>query len=456
MNSPLPLADSFPAFTEDDWRSAVAKIRRRGGEQAVDSAAVGPEMNALFSRRAGVRAIHGRTDGEPWQIIQPLHSLDAATIAAAIGEDVTSGATGAEIAFAGGLHPLGGQLPVEAARAVAASLAAIIPDGFELRVDTGDSAAVAEAFLDLAAACGADLVLTFDPIAALAVRGRLSASQADLGTTMQAFAERGVVGAAVIADGRLWHAGGATEEQELGATLATFVAHLRLLPEPERIGVALAADADQFRSIAKFRAMRLLLARVSEVAGLASPPPRIHGETAWRMMSHRDPEMNILRATSAAFAAAVGGADSIAVLPFDAIGGGGDDGHARRLARNTQTILAEEAHLFRVTDPAAGSGAIEALTATFAEAAWKRFQTIEAEGGIVAAITGGSLLQEVAEVREARIARVSARDLTMVGVNAYVPDEAEPPAIRTKRAPVSRTEPLRFRRLSEPFEDGAG
>jgi methylmalonyl-CoA mutase len=138
---------------------------------------------------------------------------------------------------------------------------------------------------------------------------------------------------------------------------------------------------------------------------MAAAAVPIHAETAWRMMSRRDPHSNILRTTSAAFSAAVGGADSIAVLPFDAISGAGEE-LARRLARNTQTILAEEAHLFRVADPAAGSGAVEALTAALAEAAWPRFQTIEAAGGVQGALAGGSLQRDIATVRKARRRRV--------------------------------------------------
>ncbi len=349
MNSPIPLAAAFPAFSEDDWRSAVARTRGRGAGIPEDFRAPAPD--ALFPRRVGARPVAGRPAGAPCRIVQRATADEAAAVAAIISEDVAGGATGAEIVFAGSAHPLGGQLPVESATSIAASLAVGMPERFWLRVDTGSSAAAAEAFLDLAAARGAELVFTFDPIAALAARGP-SATPAEIDTGLaalgRALEERGIDGAAVIADGRIWHAGGATEEQELGAAIATFVAHLRVLGKAERIGIALAADADQFRGIAKFRAMRLLLARVGEVAGLTASP-RVHAETAWRMMSRRDSEMNILRTTSATFAAAVGGADSISVLPFDAVDG--DDAHARRLARNTQTILAEESHLFRVADP---------------------------------------------------------------------------------------------------------
>jgi methylmalonyl-CoA mutase len=391
MTPPIPLADVFPVFTEDDWRAAVSIMNRGAVRSPHDSVVGGADAGPLFQRRVGARAIAGRPAAQPWRVIQRVDADNAAAAAAAIEDDVAGGATGAEITFAGSVHPLGGRLPADTAAGLAKALRSTLPDNFQLRIDHGGSMAVAEAFLDLAGARKAELVLAFDPIAASAVRGTGSPDEIAerVRVTAKTFDARGVDGAVVIADGRLWHAGGATEEQELAATLATFVAHLRLLEAAGKIRVTLVADSNQFRTIAKFRAMRLLLARVAEVAGRDTPSPLIHAETAWRTMSADDPEMNILRATTATFAAAAGGADSITVLPLDAVAGG-TNGHARRLARNTQTILAEEAHLFRVADPGAGSGAIETLTATFAETAWKRFQTIEKEGGMLAAIAGGS------------------------------------------------------------------
>ena len=118
----------------------------------------------------------------------------------------------------------------------------------------------------------------------------------------------------------------------------------------------LAADADQFLTIAKFRALRKLWARVEAACGLAPEPAFVSAETAWRMMTQRDPHVNILRATIAAFAAALGGADAITVLPFTAALGL-PERFARRIARNTQLVLLEESHLAKVADPAAGSGA---------------------------------------------------------------------------------------------------
>src|SRR5262249_45822957 len=162
----------------------------------------------------------------------------------------------------------------------------------------------------------------------------------------------------LVADGRVVHGAGGTETQELAYVIAAAVTYLRTL---EAHGIALddarrmiffrlAADADQFLTIAKFRALRMIWARVEESCGLTPEPTFIAAEIAWRMMTRNDPQVNILRTTIATFAAAVGGADAITVLPFTSALGL-PDAFARRIARNTQLILIEEAGIGRVADP---------------------------------------------------------------------------------------------------------
>jgi methylmalonyl-CoA mutase len=399
------------------------------------------------------RANAARATGTRQAIVQRPHRLDAAAIASELG----GGATGLDVVLPGTLHPLGPNVGAGQARATIAALTGAIPDGFLLRVDAGSADLASAASFDatslveLAVAKGCRLVFTFDPIAGIATGQAAPGGHAAVAETARLLDERGIAGAAATADGRIWHAGGATEEQELAAVLATYVAYLRVVADPTRFEIQLATDADQFRSIAKLRAMRLLAARVAETAGLEGAP-RMHVESAWRMMSAIDPDTNILRTTAAAFAALVGGADSVTVLPHDCLTENSDSG--RRLARNAQTILADEASLWRVDDPAAGSGALEALTGTLAEAAWRRFQKIEAAGGIVAAIAGDELLQEIAQAREARLQGARAGRLTMIGANAYRPAGSPTPEATSARTPIGRATALAFKRLSEAFEGG--
>src|SRR5262249_19761467 len=139
----------------------------------------------------------------------------------------------------------------------------------------------------------------------------------------------------------------------------------------------LAADTDQFLTMAKFQALRRLWQRIEERCGLAAKPAFISAETAWRTMTRNDTQTIILRATISPFAAGLSGADAVSVLPFT-LAHGLPDSFARRIARNTQRVLIEEANLARVGDPIAGTGWNADLTDGLARAAWALFQEIEA------------------------------------------------------------------------------
>jgi methylmalonyl-CoA mutase len=221
----------------------------------------------------------------------------------------------------------------------------------------------------------------------------------------------------------------------------------------------LAADADQFLTLAKFRALRRLWARIEDVCGLAPKPAFVSAQTAWRMMTTRDPYVNLLRATLAVFSAALGGADTITVLPFT-MPIGLPDRFARRIARNTQLVLIEESNLARVMDPAAGSGGIEDLTDQLCRAAWTFFQEIEKVGGALAALEGAVIQEAVAGVREQRQAAVARRIDVLTGTNEFVNIDELPVAVLdvapVKPVPLSgalwKMESLPRIRLAEPYE----
>jgi methylmalonyl-CoA mutase len=261
------------------------------------------------------------------------------------------------------------------------------------------------------------------------------------------------------------HASGGSEAQELAFAISVAVEYLRALEASgaaldlarDAIYFRLAADSDQFLTIAKFRALRKLWARIEEAASLDPKPVFLSAETAWRMMTRRDPNVNMLRATIAVAAAGFGGANAVTVLPHTAALGL-PDGFARRLARNTQTILLEESNLYRVSDPAAGAGGIEALTSELCETAWKLFQEIERDGGIAAALLKGRFQKKVAETRTARLHNIAIRKDPLTGTSEFphVNEGAEAvlddrPAFADLPFPVT-SEPLPRLRLAEPFE----
>lgn len=246
---------------------------------------------------------------------------------------------------------------------------------------------------------------------------------------------------AVTVDGTVFHEVGAADAQEIGLAAAAALDYLRVLTDAglsaadalDQLEFRFAATDEQFETIAKFRAARRVWARVAEVVGEpdhGSAPA--HAVTSAAMMSQRDPWVNMLRTTLAAFGAGVGGADAVTVLPFDvAIDGGAPDvsrNFAARIARNTSLLLLEEAHLGRVLDPAGGSWYVESLTADMAAAAWAVLQTVEAAGGYRAALADGSLRRDVEATRRRRAEDIAHRRTAVTGVNEY-PDLQEKPLV---------------------------
>jgi methylmalonyl-CoA mutase len=250
---------------------------------------------------------------------------------------------------------------------------------------------------------------------------------------------------AITVDGTVFHDAGAADAQELGAAVAAGLEYLRALTADQDIADAFgqfefrfAATDDQFATIAKFRAARQLWARVAQVCGAPAfgGAPQ-HAVTSAAMMTQRDPWVNMLRTTLAAFGAGVGGADTVTVLPFDSALPAGELGvsksFAERMARNTQLLLLEESHLGHVRDPSAGSWYVEDLTAALAAKAWEFMQELEAAGGYLAALESGLLAERIAATRTARDGDVAHRKTAVTGVNEF-PNLAEKPLSATARA----------------------
>ncbi|MFQ6328950.1 methylmalonyl-CoA mutase family protein [Nocardia sp. CWNU-33] len=271
-----------------------------------------------------------------------------------------------------------------------------------------------------------------------------------LGLAGQAIARAETV-RAITVDGTVFHDAGASDAQELGAAVAAGVEYLRALTETQDIADALgqlefrfAATDDQFATIAKLRAARQLWARVAHVCGepaFGGAPQ--HAVTSAAMMTQRDPWVNMLRTTLAAFGAGVGGADTVTVLPFDSALPAGELGvskpFADRMARNTQLLLLEESRIGHVQDPGAGSWYVEDLTAALAAKAWEFMQELEAAGGYRTALDSGLLAERIAATRAARDSDVAHRKTAVTGVNEF-PNLAEQPLSEAARqeSPIAR------------------
>ncbi|MGE2737573.1 methylmalonyl-CoA mutase small subunit [Mycolicibacterium vaccae] len=276
--------------------------------------------------------------------------------------------------------------------------------------------------------------LGVDPLTA-ALTGRPAPELADVVAVAQTVGDYTGHLRTVTVDGPTFHDLGANASWELGAAVAAGVAYLRALTDAglsardalAQVSFRFSVDDDQFMGIAKLRAARQLWARVAEVVGdPAAGAATVHAETSLPMMAQRDPWVNMLRTTVAAFAAGVGGADTLLVHPFDVAIEGGFPGtarsFARRIARNTQLLLLEESHLGQVLDPAGGSWFVEDLTREVAEQAWAHFQEIEAAGGFAAATD--LISARIAEVADRRATDIAHRRTAVTGVNEF-PDLAE-------------------------------
>lgn len=433
----------------------------------------------------GTRPLGYRTT--PWEVAQELAFPTAEALARALAEDLSRGGDAAVIvldeAGRGGLDPgapATGVLGTSVGDATdLVPVVAAIPDGAPVHLRGGASTLPAAALL-LEALRRAGRApgslrgsLAFDPHAELASTGRLPgplgrAYDALAALALWADAEGSLV-ATIAADSVPWHEAGASAADELAALLASAATTLRALEErgvsveaaARRFVLRLAVGPALYLEIAKLRAARLLWFRLLSAcgAGEAAAGVRIHATGALRDLTVFDPHVNILRATTQAFAAILGGADVLHVPPFDAPLGLPSE-RARRLARNTQLVLREEGRLDQVVDPAGGAWAIERLTADLAALAWSRFQEAEADGGIVAAVSGGRLRKRVEGAARERSGAVATLRERLVGTNA-VPDPLEAPPARNvpdlEALARSRATEVAVRtRLREAAPPGAG
>ncbi|WP_328307083.1 methylmalonyl-CoA mutase subunit beta [Streptomyces sp. NBC_00442] len=471
----LSLAAEFPDATLEQWHGLVAGVLRKSGKEASgvaaedalstaledglrtrplytahttapDAASSGFPGFAPFVR--GSRA-EGNTAGG-WDVRQRHTVGDAATVLADLENGVTSlwlvlGEGGFPVSSLGrvldGVYLDLAPVVLDAGRDVEAAAQEL----FRLYEERGVAKEAARGSL------GADPLghrartgeeLDFGPAAALARRC------ADAYPGLRA----------LTVDALPYHEAGGSAAQELGASLSTGVAYLRELTDAglsvqqacAQLEFRYAASADQFLTIAKLRAARRLWARVAEVCGEPRAGAQVqHVVTSPVMMSRRDPWVNMLRTTLATLAAGVGGADAVTVLPFDhALGL--PDAFARRIARNTSTILIEESHLSRVIDPAGGSWYVERLTDELAHAGWEFFRRLEGQGGQAAVLRSGRLGQDLADTWRERATRLAERREPITGVSEF-PHLAERPVERGPLPPRPSGGLPRVRR-DEAFE----
>lgn len=478
----LPLAAEFPAAHREQWQQLVEGVLRKSGAHPADGAAAERALTTELPDGLRARPLYTAEDapaeagypgfppfvrgGRPqgaavagWDVRQRHADPDRRRINEAVLADLENGVGSLWLELGGA------GLPVTA---LPETLASVYLDLAAVALDAGpEFTAAAEQLFALyeerevspGAAAGN---LGADPLG-------LQARTGETGRTTALLAEATALAArcaaeypgvrALTVDALPYHEAGASPAQELGCSLATGVAYLRALTAAGlSVDAALgqlefryAADADQFLTIAKFRAARRLWSRVAEVSGAsaAASAQRQHAVTSRVMMTARDPWVNMLRTTVACLAAGVGGADAVTVLPFDSALGL-PDSFARRIARNTQSILLEESHLARVIDPAGGSWYVEQLSEELAAAAWAWFQEIERAGGQQAALTDGTVRERIAATWAERSVKLAKRREPVTGVSEF-PHLDEQPLVR-EPAPAAPGGGLPQVRRAEAYE----
>ena len=472
------LAAQFPRVEPDAWAELAATVvnKSRAADRAVD----GPgAVEALTSELPGglridpiywpqdrllglpgampfTRGLGPRDPNLPWDVRQLHDDPDAAASRKAVLDDLERGVSsvwlhvGDDGIAASDVAEVLGDVMIDLAPVTVSSLT--------------DQSAAAAALIAAWEAKGVDPAvvrggLGLDPIGFAAALGG-TPDLSPLADAVASCATRWSGVRAITVDTRVHHDAGASDQDEVALALATALDYVRHLSDAgvptdeafRRIDFRVAASADQFVTIAKLRALRRTWARIGEVLEVpqADRGAWIHAVTSWRMQTRTDPWVNMLRSTIACLAASAGGADAITVLPFDdALGL--PTAFSRRVARNTQSILAAESNVARVADPAGGSNYVETLTDEVAQSAWTWFGELDAAGGAAAGLASGAIAARLEETRAARDAALATRELPLTGTSTF-PLAGEELLERTPRVEVARAG-LPRRRDGQVFED---
>ncbi|MGW6855658.1 methylmalonyl-CoA mutase family protein [Streptomyces xanthophaeus] len=472
----LSLAAEFPDATHEQWQRLVEGVLRKSGKE-VSGEAAEDALSTTLEDGLTTRPLYtapetaadtgfpgfapfvrgGRAEGnaaEGWDVRQRHLGSDPVRVNEAVLTDLENGVTSLWLTLGRDGIPFDGL-----ARALEGVYLDLAPVSLDAGAEYADAArallalyAEREVAPEAARGC-----LGADPLGHEARTGE--ALGLDDAVELARTAAAGYPGIRALAvDALPYHEAGGSAAEELGLSLATGVAYLRALTGAGigteaalgQLEFRYAATADQFLTIAKLRAARRLWARVAEACGAPEAgAQRQHAVTSPVMMTRRDPWVNMLRTTVACMAAGVGGADSVTVLPFDHELGL-PDAFARRIARNTSTILLEESHLARVIDPAGGSYYVERLTDELAHAAWEFFQTVEKAGGLAAALRSGLVAERLAATWAERSKKLAKRREPITGVSEF-PLLAEKPVVR-EPAPAGPVGGLPRVRRDEAYE----
>ncbi|MEZ6030581.1 MAG: methylmalonyl-CoA mutase subunit beta [Hyphomonadaceae bacterium] len=469
MADDLPLSADFPPADEALWQALAEKALSGAPLSRITTktehgvpvkplylrADWAPDASGLPGEAPFIRG--GRTVNDaflPWDIRQAVSHPDPAIAADQVMEALQGGVSSIELRVdAAGEHGVVARSAVDIERVlkdVQLDLAPVALDATGASTAQGiELAALLAAVIPAREATNVRVAFNVDPIGALARTGALPGAADDELASAASFARDAAPefpkATMLRADSRPVHEAGGTEVQELAYLIASGAEYVRALMTAglsadtacRAILFTVAVGPDYLVEMAKLRAARRIWQRVAEAFGAegAAAGMTLQAVSSRRMLSRRDPWVNILRNTAACFAAGVGGADIVTVRTFtDAMGLPGK--LARRLARNTQVIAQEESSLGRVVDPPGGAWAIEKLGDDLAKAAWPIFQQIEREGGVLKALQAGGFQSGVADARLTRMKAAARRKEPITGVSDFPLIGEELPSVEVVNLPA--------------------
>ena len=493
------LFEEFPPVSKEEWEAVINEDL--GGkdyrERLKWDTGEGLEVLPFYHREDLERERTGTVsagDGSKndWKVIQPVYDRDPAGANRAARKLLEKGADGVAIKI--DLHrtqgALGGDLEgidIQSQKDLSVLMDKISLENTMLKFDCGMAA---PAFLAMyhneleSRDTDPDKAVAhflYDPFAFTARNGYLPKPQELFvhdATSMLAFASDHLPGSRVLGlDARIWHNAGSTIVQELGFALAAASEWLALLSGNDvaidraasDLHLTFSVGSNYFLEIAKIRAARLLWPQLLNAYGLDSRQQNdrtlyIHAESSEWNKTIFDPYANLIRASTEAMAAVIGGCDSLTLHPHDRFYNQ-PDAFSKRIARNTHLILKEEAKMDQVADPAAGSYYIEKLTNEFARRAWEQFQEVEQQGGLMESLKNGFIQTSIGESRKEKQRRVATRERIFVGTNKYPnPDERKSDELQESYSVTSLRESVKefeidtghlIQSISEAFGDGA-
>ncbi len=468
LEKELRLNNEFPLPTYEEWKAQVeADLKGASFEKKlITKTYEGIDLKPIYTRKdienlphlknfpgsenyvRGTRA-SGYTD-QSWLICQEIPYADAEDFNAALKNDLERGQTAVDLtldsatklgldADFAGVEKVGDSgLSISAKNSLARALKDVDLEKYPIFVRTGFSSlpilALLAAHLNEKNFNLKNLRGSFeaDPIGYIAENGSLPVSWDfifdEMAKVVNWSTENMPNVKTIGVDGSLYHNSGASAVQELALVLATGNEYFSVLidkgiPAEEianKLRFTFAVGPFYFMEIAKLRAAKILWSKILEAYGVDENDRKmnIHVRTSRHNQTMIDPYVNMLRTTTEAFSAIVGGIDSMHTNPFDesfAV----PDQFSRRIARNTQILLKEESHLDKLIDPAGGSYFVESLTSEVAEKAWKLFQEIDAKGGMIKSLEANYPQTLIAETDSERRKNLSNRKDVLVGTNMY-------------------------------------